>query len=190
MIPWPRGRPIPVVALVNLLFGIGFALIARDRIRADGPFASPAFPLVALHAAMIVAPVALYFYAVHPAWSWMYWLDPTKLTGLAVLPLTVGHAGLVIGGWYLAALLIRKALQGALYFLVGALALVLLVLVVGGIDRLGTAADYPTWVAGSGVSLFKVQLGWAFVVSLLAMFGTAVYVAIELGRDGRRVRAR
>ena len=181
---------MPVVALVNLLFGIGFALIARDRIRADGPFSSPAFPLVALHAAMIVAPVALYFYAVHPAWSWMYWLDPNKLAGLAVLPLTVGHAGLVIGGWYIAAILIRKGYQGALYFFGGALALVLLVLVVGGISRLGTAADYPTWLAGKGASVFNVQLGWAFVVSLLALFGTAVYVAIELGRDGRRVRAR
>ena len=139
---------------------------------------------------MIVAPVALYFYAVHPAWSWMYWVDPTKLAGLAVLPLTVGHAALVIGGWYVAALLLRKGLQGALYFLGGALGLTLLVLVVGGIDRLGTAADYPTWLTGSGVSVFKVQLGWAFVISLSALFGTAVYIAIELGRDGRRVRAR
>jgi hypothetical protein len=40
------------------------------------------------------------------------------------------------------------------------------------------------------VSVFKVQLGWAFVISLSALFGTAVYIAIELGRDGRRVRAR
>ena len=181
---------MPVVALVNLLFGIGFALIARDRIRADGPFSAPAFPLVVLHAAMIVAPVALYFYAVHPAWSWMYWLDPSKLTGLAVLPLTVGHAALVIGGWYLAALLVRKGYQGALYYIGGALALALVMLMVGGINRLGTAADYPTWVANRGTSVFNVQLGWAFVVSLLALFGTAIYVAIELGRDGRRVRAR
>jgi len=45
---------MPVVALVNLLFGIGFALIARDRIKADGPFASPAFPLVVLHAGAVV----------------------------------------------------------------------------------------------------------------------------------------
>jgi hypothetical protein len=45
---------IPVVALVNLLFGIGFALIARS-IRADGPFAAPAF---GRHAArgVVVAP--------------------------------------------------------------------------------------------------------------------------------------
>src|ERR1051325_9357986 len=93
---WCRRVVIPVVALVNLLFGIGFALIARDRIRADGPFAAPAFQLVALHAAAVVAPVALYFYAVHPAWSWMYWVTPGRLAGVAVLPLMVGHATLVI----------------------------------------------------------------------------------------------
>jgi hypothetical protein len=182
--------PIPVVALVNLLFGIGFALIARDRIKADGPFASPAFPLVVLHAAAVVVPVALYFYAVHPAWSWMYFFDPRKLAGVIVLPLMVGHAGLVIGAWYGASILIRKGLQGALLYVAGALALMLLVLVVAGIGRLSTAADYQGYVNHTGVSLFAVQLGWAFAVSLLALFGSAVYVAIELGRDSRRVQAR
>lgn len=165
-------------------------MIARDRIKADGPFASPAFPLVVLHAGAVVAPVALYFYAVHPAWAWMYWLDPKKLSGIAVLPLMVGHAGLVIGAWYVAAVLIRKNLQGALYYVGGALALTLLVVVVGGMNRLATAADFVGYETHHGVSLFAVQLGWAFVVSLLALFGSAIYVAIELGRDGRRVRSR
>jgi hypothetical protein len=173
-----------------VLFGIGFALVARDRIKADGPFAPPAFHLVVLHAAAVVAPVALYFYAVHPAWAWMYWLDPRKLAGVVVLPLMVGHAGLVIGAWYVAALLIRKGLQGALVYVAGALALTLLVLIVTGMQRIGTAADYQGFVNHKGVSLFAVQLGWAFVVSLLALFGSAIYVAIELGRDGRRVRSR
>lgn len=165
-------------------------MIARDRIKADGPFASPAFHLVVLHAGAVVAPVALYFYAVHPAWAWMYWLDPAKLSGIAVLPLMVGHAGLVIGAWYVAAMLIRNNLQGALYYVVGALALTLLVLVVGGMNRLATAADFVGYATHHGVSLFAVQLGWAFVVSLLALFGSAIYIAIELGRDGRRVRSR
>ena len=31
----------------------------------------------------MVAPIALYFYAVHPAWSWMYWFDPAKAGGVA-----------------------------------------------------------------------------------------------------------
>jgi hypothetical protein len=181
---------LPVVALVNLLFGIGFALIARDRIKADGPFSAPAFHLVALHAAAVVAPMALYFYAVHPAWAWMYWVDPSKLATIFVLPLMVGHAALVIGGWYISALLIRKGLQGALLYVAGALALFVLVLVAVSIGRLATAADYLGYRAKTGAQLFAVQLGWAFVVSLLALFGSAVYVAIELGRDGRRVRAR
>lgn len=176
---------------MNLLFGIGFALVARDRIRADGPFAAPAFHLVLLHAAIVVAPVALYFYAVHPAWAWMYWVNPDELGGIFLLPLMVGHAALVIGGWYGSSLLLRHGYQGALIFGAGAVALVLLVLVIAGSHRLGTASDYEGYVTGrGGTSLFNVQLGWAFVVSLLAMFGSAIYISIELGRDGRRVRAR
>lgn len=183
-----RSCPIPVVALLNLLFGIGFALVARDRVRADGPFAAPAFPLVMLHATAVVAPIALYFYAVHPAWSWMYWLDPNKLAGVAVLPLMVGHAGLVVGGWYIAAIAIRRGFQNAVLYAGGATAVALLVLFVAGSERLFTAADYLGWQHKRVTSLFNVQLGWAFVVSLLALFGSAIYTAIELGRDGRRVR--
>ncbi|TMQ12197.1 MAG: hypothetical protein E6J90_32185 [Deltaproteobacteria bacterium] len=143
-----------------------------------------------LHAAAVVAPVALYFYAVHPAWSGMYWIDPHRLAGVAVLPLMVGHGLLVFGGWYGAALLLRRGYQGALIYIIGAIALVVLVLVVSGFQRLSTATDYPGWEQNQGTSLFAVQLGWAAVVSVMALFGSATYVAIELGRDGRRVRAR
>jgi hypothetical protein len=173
-----------------LLFGIGFAVVARDRVKADGPFASPAFPLIVLHAAAVVAPIALYFYAVHPAWAWMYWVDPDKLSGIFVLPLMVGHAALVIGGWYVSSFLIRKGYGAGLLYGAGAIALFMLVLFAVGFARLSTAADYPGYEAKTGVSLFAVKLGWAFVVSLIAMFGSAIYVAIELGRDGRRVRSR
>ena len=119
----------------------------------------------------------------------MYLFDPRKLAGIFVLPLMVGHAGLVLGAWYGAGLLIRKGLAGALIYVAGAVALLLLV-IIGGVHRLGTAADYAGYDTKSAVSLFAVQLGWSFVVSLLAMFGSAVYVAIELGRDSRRVTAR
>ncbi len=190
MLPSATEAVIPVVALVNLLFGIGFALIARDRIKADGPFAAPAFQLIAMHAAVVVAPIALYFYAVHPAWAWMYWVDPQRVGAITIIPLVAGHAGLVIGGWYGASLLVRKGLAGALLYVAGAIALFLIVLVVVSIHRLGTAADYLGWEAKTGISVFSVKLGWAFVVSLLALFGSAIYIAIELGRDGRRVRSR
>jgi hypothetical protein len=96
----------------------------------------------------------------------------------------------VVGGWYGAGLLLRRGYQGALLYVAGAIALFLLVLVVAGIRRLSTATDYLGWQTSQGTSLFAVQLGWAFAVSLLALFGSAIYIAIELGRDGRRVRSR
>lgn len=143
-----------------------------------------------LHAAAVVAPIALYFYAVHPAWALMYWVDPEKLSVLAVLPLTVVHAMLVVGGWYVGASFVRRGQLAIALYIGGGVAIALLLVVVAGIGRLSTAADYLGWQTRQGTSLFKVQLGWAFVVSLMAMFGSAIYVAIELGRDGRRVRSR
>ena len=67
---------------------------------------------------------------------------------------------------------------------VGAVALLLLVLIAVSISRLSYAADYAGWAARTGISPFAVKLGWAFAVSMLALFGSAIYVAIELGRDG------
>ena len=109
---------------------------------------------------------------------------------MAILPLMVGHAMLVIGGWYVAAMLIRRGFQNAALYSGGVITLALLVLVVSSIHRLSTAADYLGWRGHKGVSIFSVQLGWAFIVSLLAIFLSAIYTAIELNRDGRRVRSR
>ena len=36
-----------------MLFGIGFALIARDRIKADGPFATPAFRFLGISSTLL-----------------------------------------------------------------------------------------------------------------------------------------
>jgi hypothetical protein len=156
-------------------------------VRADGVFASPVFVLVLQHAAAVAA-VALYFYAVHPAWAGMYFFDPSQVSGLLVVPLMVGHAALVIGAFYgTAHLLRRKPLAAALY-IGGGLLLVTLLLGIFGRARLVTAADYNGYAAHRGVTLFSVELGWSALVALLALTASAAYVAIEMLRDGRRVR--
>ena len=68
--------------------------------RADGLFAAPAFPLVAIFIAIVLTPIALYLYLAHPSWSWMYLVDPADVPGLAIVPLLVLHGGLVVAGWY------------------------------------------------------------------------------------------
>jgi hypothetical protein len=183
-------RTVLVIALINVLFGLGFALVARERVRVDGPFSSPAFPLVALHAGVIVAPICLYFYAVHPAWSWMYWVPPHKVSAAAGLPLMVAHSALVIGSWYIGGMLLRRGMLRVLKYGLGVVAVLVLALVIIWRARLATAADYIGFVAGKGTSMFNVVLGWALVVSLLAMIVSAGYVAVELIRDSRRVKTR
>ena len=179
-----------VAALANLAMGMGFALLARDRVRADGPFAGPAFLFVVLHAAVVVAPIALYFYAVHPAWAWHYWVDPAHVPGLALVPLVVAHPALVIGGWYGAAFLLRRDRRDiALYAAAGlGASFVLAVLLL--YTRLTTDGTFAQYHKGEGAGFLDVELGWAVITSLMAGTGSTVYVALALLGDGRRVRSR
>jgi hypothetical protein len=179
-----------IAALANIAMGLGFALVARDRIRADGPFAGPAFLFVVLHAAVVVAPIALYFYAVHPAWAWHYWADPAHVPGLALVPLVVGHAGLVIAGWYGGAFLVRRGLRDVGLYTLGGVTVLFLIATLLLYRRLVTDGSFAQYHRGQGAGFLDVELGWAVITSVMATAGSAVYVVLELVRDGRRVRSR
>jgi hypothetical protein len=179
-----------LAAIANVALGMAFALLARDRIRTDGPFAGPSFLLVLLHAGVVVAPVALYFYLLHPAWWWHYLVDPDKVPGLAILPLVLAHGALVIAGWYGAALLLRTDRRPIVFYALGGLGLVFLLVLLLLSHRLGTGATYDEFHRGGGHDLLEVELGYALIVSSMAVIGSAGYVVAELVRDGRRVRAR
>jgi hypothetical protein len=179
-----------LAAIANVALGMAFALLARDRIRAEGPFAGPAFLLVLLQAGVVVAPVALYFYALHPAWSWHYLVDPDKVPGLALFPLVLGHGALIVGGWYGAALLLRTDRRHIALYVLGGLAAAFLLGLLLLSHRVGTSATYAEFKAGRGHDLLDVELGFALIVASMAIAGSAGYVVAELVRDGRRVRAR
>jgi hypothetical protein len=179
-----------LVAIANVVLGMAFALLARDRIRADGPFIGPAFLLVLLHAGGVVAPVALYFYTVHGAWAWHYLVDPDKVPGLAIFPLIISHGALVIAGWYGAATLLRNDRGRIALYATAGLGATLLVVALLLAHRLGTSSTYEGFHAGRGANLLDVALGYALIVSMMASAGSAGYVAAEIVRDARRVRAR
>ena len=181
---------MPIAVVVHLAVGLGCALCARDRVRVDGPFAAPAFYLVLMHAAGVVAPIAMYFYAAHPAWSWMYLVDPASVPGLAILPLVVGHAAIVLAGYYVGALLVRAERKKVVAYAISGLGVLALMIVLVARHRLGISTSYAGYVAGRGRELMEVELGWALLVSLMASAGSISYVLFELTRDGRRVRSR
>jgi hypothetical protein len=179
-----------LAVFLQLATGLAFALAGRDRIRADGPFAPPAFLLVLIHVGLVTAPVTLYFYAAHADWSWLYAVDPDDVPGLAIVPLVVGHALVIVGGWYLGAWLVRTDRLNILWYALGGSVAVFLVFFLLTFGRLSTATSYAGYLAGAHGGLMSVELGWALLVSVAASASAAGYVVIEMMRDSRRVRAR
>lgn len=158
--------------------------------RADGLFAAPAFPLVAIFITIVLTPIALYLYLAHPAWSWMYLVDPADVPGLAIVPLLVLHGGFAVGGWYLAGRLIRTGREKqAHYILLGATLVVLLATALGW-GRIGHYGSYRDFHGGRAIAIFDVKLGYVLVGLALGIGAAAGYVALELARDSRRVRTR
>jgi hypothetical protein len=158
-------------------------------VRADGPFASPAFSLVLLFAGIIVVPAALYLYVAHPAWAWLYLVDPAAVPALALVPLLVLHGGALILAWYAAARLLRSQKERAVrYAIAGALVVVLGALLLRArLLHYGTYRDYRD---GSALPIMDVKLGYALVALFIGGGTSAGFVALELLRDARRVRAR
>ncbi len=143
-----------------------------------------------LFVALVTAPLTLYLYLAHPAWSWLYLVDPAHVPGLAVVPVLVAQGGIVVLGWYVGARLIRadKAPAG-LYSGVGSAAL-LAILVLALHGRLGAYGSYADYHDGHAAGLLQVKLGYVLMALALAMIVATGYTGLELLRDSRRVRAR
>jgi hypothetical protein len=185
-----RSRAIPLNLVFNACLGLAFAVVARDRIRADGPFAQPSFSVVLLFAGIILAPFTLYLYAAHGAWTWMYLVDPRRVPSLALIPLLVLHAGALVVGWYVGCRLVRanRAKQALYAAGGGAAAIALLVLVLWG--RLGYYGTYGEWADERALPIMDVKLGYVLIALVLGVAMAAVLTALELARDSRRVKSR
>ncbi len=68
--------------------------------RADGAWSQPAISIVALFIGMILAPCGIYFYLAHPAWSWLYLVNPSRVPRIAVITIVAAYAAAVIGAYY------------------------------------------------------------------------------------------
>ena len=158
--------------------------------RADGPFAAPAFMLVLSFIGIVLMPAGLYLYLAHPAWTWMYLVDPDEVPSLAVLPVLVAHGGAVVAGYYGGARLLRADRQRALLYGLGGGVAVLGLLMALLRNRLFSYGSYADWLGERTLDLMDVKLGYVLAALLPGTLAAAGFVALELFRDSRRVRAR
>jgi hypothetical protein len=139
----------------------------------------------------VLAPITLYLYLAHPAWSWMYLFDPSGLPGLTVIAL-LGHAGAVMAGWFAGARLVRagKARQQAARYALAGAALAVLAATMLAWGRVGRYGTFEEFHDGRALALREVKLGYVLVALAAGVGIAAGFVALELMRDSRRVRAR
>jgi hypothetical protein len=183
-------RAILIDLIFNASLGLAFAVCARDRIRADGAFAAPSFVVVLLFTGLLLLPMTFYFYVWHPAWTWMYLLDPGRLPTLAVVPLVVMHGAVLIGGWYAGARLIRAGKSRAAAYAVAGLTGVVLLATIVTWRRIGWVGTYEEFRDARALPIMEVKLGYVMAAMIIGMAVAIGSVAIELVRDSRRVRSR
>src|SRR6185503_17402698 len=152
---------VPFDLILSVFIGLVFSACARVQFAGGGTPWGRELAAVLSFEGIIVWPVALYFYLVHPAWSWMYLIDPARLPwGIVVLVLLAYVATLLagyLGGWALVRVGKEKILFAALH-------------------------------AGHALALGEGKLGWALAAASTGVAIAVVLVGFTLWEQGKRSR--
>jgi len=181
--------PAPIAPLVGFLFGVAFAWLASEELaRADG-FASRSMIVVSLFGLLAFAPVAGYFLAFAPDWSYAYFIDSRRLPGAVDLSLVLIDAASVPAGFAAAARHAKIKRSSSLV----RVALIPLVLAAGflliALPRLGIDATYAQYQGDFGTrSVSGTPLGYALLWMTLVLTGAVVWTAVWLRRSSRAAR--
>ena len=180
---------VPFDLIFSVFVGLVFAACARVQFANGGSPWGRELAAVLSFEAIIVWPVALYFYLVHPAWSWMYLIDPARLPwGISVLVLLAYVATLLggyLGGWALIKIQKERLLFAALA-VVGVGLIVFLIVARGRVSHAGTYDEYH---AGHALNLGEGKLGWALAATSTGVAIAIVLVGFTLWEQGKRSRS-
>ncbi len=172
------------------MVGLLFARCARDRVRTAGPFATPSVWIVLAFTCIVAIPKTLYLYTAHPAWTWLYLLDPEHVPWFMVIPVVLAHGGALVGAWIAGAVAYRNERAHMVPLTAGLLALLLVVSLVLLTNRLTVYGSFQVYEAGSAVGIMDVKLGYSLIAISLGAGLSVVLAAVELVRDARRSRLR
>lgn len=81
--------PAPVAPLIGFVLGLFFAWVSGDQLARATGATSRALTLVAWFSLLVYAPIAAYFTAFAPDWSWAYAVDPDRMPAVIDLALVI-----------------------------------------------------------------------------------------------------
>jgi hypothetical protein len=181
---------MPIDLLILLWLGATFGYCARERLRSDGLWAQPSLSLVASFLVLVVVPTGAYLYLVHPAWSWLFLLDPGRMSWFMIFTVLAMHAAALLGAYVLAGRLARQGKDVILRWCITIAPAIILVVILVLRGRVFHYGSYGQFHGGQALPLFSVKLGYVLCAVAVGAFCAAVVVARELLRDGRRAATR
>ena len=166
-----------------------FAACARTQFTGGGSPWGRELAAVLSFEAIIVWPVALYFYLVHPAWSWMYFVDPERLpTGISLLVM-LGYVATLLGGYLGGWALLRAHKDRILWGILAAVGVALIVFLIACRSRLAHTGTYEEYHAGHALTVGEGKLGWALAAASTGVAIAIVLVGFTLWEQGKRSRS-
>jgi hypothetical protein len=168
--------------------GLLFAFAARAQFQNGvSPWGRELFAVLSFEA-LIAWPVALYFYMVHPDWSWMYFVDPRRLPmGMAPLIL-LGNVATLLSGYVIGWALLRARRDHAVMATLGALCLLLLIFTLALSGRILTSSTFTQFHLGRLRGGSTGRLGWSLWICGIGTSGAVVSVFLHLREQGKRPR--
>ncbi len=188
--PPSRGRllPAPLLILACALVGLSLALAAFSQFEnGRSPFGVTLWVPV-LYQSLVVTPALVYLSLVHPAWTWLYLVDPGRLpigtTVLAVLAAAAAELAGYLGGW----VLLRAHRRRELMLAVAVVAAALVTSTTALRARLGRAGTFAEFSSGTAAALGERKLGWALGIVVAGLL-VGLFVSVRfLILQGQRER--
>jgi hypothetical protein len=179
---------VPFDLILSVSIGLVFAVSARVLFASgESPWGRELAAVLSFEA-IIFWPVALYFILVHPAWAWMYLVDPSRLPfGVSLLVLVADVAAL-LGGYLLGWLLLRQRRERLLYGLLGGMGLVLIIFLIICRGRLMHSGSFDEYHAGHASTVGEGKIGWALAATATGVAAAVVLVGFTLWEQGKRSR--
>ena len=168
--------PAPTAPLFGFVLGIAFAWAASDELQrvAGTAGASRSLILVTLFSLLCFAPVAVYFLAFVPDWSYAYLVDPERLPNAVDLALALLDAASVPAGFVVATRSAGGKRLGSLLRLAAAPGLLALAFLVVCLPRLSVHATFAQYHGDFGTrSVAGSPLGYA-LLWMAAVLGASV----------------
>lgn len=181
--------PAPAAPFVGFLLGAAFAWVAAEELARDGGVGARTLTVVASFGLLVYAPIAGYFLAFAPDWSYAYLVDSQRLPGAVDTGWILLDAASVPAGFARAARHARVKRTGPIMRLVAIPAAVALAMVLALLPRLGVHATYAQYHGDFGTRpISGSPLGFALLsMTLILLAGTGV-VVVWLRRSSRAAR--